>query len=81
MFLESYHRTLKVVYMQQKQNRRVDFLLYTLLKIAKDKVFDQRTKLEKGKFSRRVSEINKRHKCAENMVHLSKDNIVKNEEC
>ena len=33
-FLESFHRTLKVVYLQQKQNR-IDFLLHTLLKIAK----------------------------------------------
>ena len=57
MFLEAFHRTLKVVYMQQKQNRRVDFLLHTLLKIV-----DQITKLEKGKFSHRIAEINKRQK-------------------
>ena len=57
MFLEAFHRTLKVVYMQQKQNRRVDFLLHTLLKIAKDKIFDRVIKLEKGKFTHRVSEI------------------------
>ena len=77
MFLEAFHRTLKVVYMQQKQNRRVDFLLHTLLKIAKDKVFDQITKLEKGKFSHRIAEIYKRHKSAENLIHLSKDIVQK----
>ena len=57
MFLESVHRILKVVYLLQKQNRRIDFLLSTLLKIAHDKVFEQLTKLEKGKHSHRVAEI------------------------
>ena len=78
MFLEAFHRTLKVVYMQQKQNRRVDFLLHTLLKIAKDKIFDRVIKLEKGKFTHRVSEINKRHKSASNIGHLSKQIVEKN---
>ena len=32
MFLESFHRILKVVYLQQKQNRRIDFLLSTFSK-------------------------------------------------
>ena len=45
MFLESFHRILKVVYLQQKQNRRIAILL----KIARDEVFEQLTKLEKGK--------------------------------
>ena len=67
MFVETFHRTLKVVYLQHKQNRRIDFLLHTLLKIARDKVFDQLTKLEKGKYSHRITEINKRHKSAVKM--------------
>ena len=68
MFVESFHRTLKIVYLRQKQNRRIDLLLHTLLKFAKDKVFDQLTKLEKGKFSHSVSEINKRHVKATKMA-------------
>ena len=79
MFLEAFHRTLKVVYMQQKQNRRIDFLLHILLKIAKDKVFDHITKLEKGKYTHRVSEINKPHKSATNMCHLKDQVLQKNE--
>ena len=70
MFLESFHRTLKVVYLQHKHNRRIDYLLHTLLKIARDKVFEQLTKLEKGKFTHRVSEINKRQKEAQRMESL-----------
>ena len=67
MFVEAFHRTLKIVYLQHKQNRRIDFLVHTLLKIARDKVFEQLTKLEKGKYSHRVTEINKRHKSAVKM--------------
>ena len=65
MFLESFHRTLKVVYLQHKHNRRIDYLLHILIKMSRDKVFEQLTKLEKEKFAHRVSEINKRHKEAE----------------
>jgi len=68
MFLESFHRTLKVVYLEHKQNRRIDFLLNTLLKIARNKVFEQLTKLEKGKHTHRIAEINKWHKTAEHNV-------------
>ena len=49
MFVESFHRTLKVVYLQHKQNRRIDFLLVILSKIARDKVFERLRKLEMGK--------------------------------
>ena len=62
MFLESFHRTLKIVYLQHKHNRSIDFLLHVLFKIARDKVFEQLTKLEKGKYTHKISEINKRHK-------------------
>ena len=64
MFLEAFHRVLKVVYFQHKQNRRVDVLLTTLLKIARDKEFERLTKVEKGKPTHRICEINKRHKSA-----------------
>ena len=71
MFLESFHRTLKIVYLEQKSNRRIDFFLHTLLKIAKDKIFERLTKLEKGKYTHRISEINKRHKSAVKLLPSS----------
>ena len=67
MFVESFHRVLKVVYLQHKQNRRVDFLLATLMKIARDKTFERLLKQEKGKHTHRVCKINKRHTAAEQM--------------
>ena len=54
--------------MEHKQNRRVDFLLHMLLKISRDKLYDRLQKVEKGKNTHRMTEINKRHKSAESMV-------------
>ena len=64
MYLETFHRTLKIVYLQHKQNRRIDYLVTTLLKVARDKTFERFRKLEKGKQSHRICEINRRHKSA-----------------
>ena len=67
MALESFHRVLKVCYLQKKQNRRIDYLLHILLKISRDKVFDRLQKSQKGKISHRICEINKRHRTAQSM--------------
>ena len=80
MFLEAFHRTLKIVYLEQKSNRRIDMLLHTLLKIAKNKIFERLKKLEKGKYTHRISEINKRHKSAIKMLPYSKA-ITENNSC
>ena len=66
MFLETFHRLVKVVYLH-KQNRRLDHLIVTLMKIARDKTFERLCKVEKGKNSHRISQINKRHKAAMQM--------------
>ena len=64
MFIESFHRLLKVVYLQSKQNRRIDDLLNTLCRIARDLVYEDIRKEEMGKMSHRKYEITKRHKRA-----------------
>lgn len=64
MAVEAFHRYLKVVYLEGKHNRRVDYLLSILLRIARDKVYDRVIKLEKGKSTYRICEINKRHSAA-----------------
>ena len=68
MFLEAFKGPLKLIYLHHKQNRRVDYLLTTLLKVARDKAFERFRKLEKGKRTHRIFEINKRHKAAEKMA-------------
>ena len=37
MYLESFHRVLKILYLNHKQNRRIDSLLITLMRVARDK--------------------------------------------
>lgn len=49
MYAESFHYVLKEIYLERKQSRRIDHLLYKLLKIARYKAFDQLIKAEKGK--------------------------------
>ncbi|XP_014679733.1 PREDICTED: uncharacterized protein LOC106819642 [Priapulus caudatus] len=68
MFVESFHRTLKHVYFERKQNRRVDHLIFKLGKISRDKAFEQLIKAEKGKSTIRQRESCKRHKQAEATV-------------
>lgn len=65
MFIERFHRTMKEVYMERKENRRIDHLLSTLRKIALDKAYEQWIKAEKGKVTIRQRESTKRHKQAE----------------
>ena len=62
MLLESFHKVLKTIYLDHKQNRRVDALLVTLIKVTRDKAFEHFRKLEMGKNSHRICEVNRRHK-------------------
>ena len=73
MFIESFHRLLKVVYLQSKQNRRIDDLLNTLCRIARDLVYEDIRKEEMGKMSHRKCEIIKRHKRA---IEMGKSCII-----
>ena len=61
MYVESFHRTLKYVYMKGRINKRIDNLIHVLMKISRDKLFERLCKLEKGKISGRLSAIRKRH--------------------
>ena len=64
MHLESFHRKLKIVYLESKQNRRLDHLLHVLFKIARDLIFESFRKFEIGKVTHRKAEITKRHNTA-----------------
>ena len=64
MFAESFHRVLNVVYLNHKKNRRINLLLMTLMKVARNKAFERFRKLETGKIAHRICEIMKRHQTA-----------------
>ena len=78
MFVESFHSVLKVVYLYHKQNRRVDSLLVTLIKIAGNKTFERFRKLEMGKQTHRICEISKRHQAALSLSHTSATLVAEN---
>ena len=61
MYVESFHRTLKYIYMKGRTNRRIDNLIHILLNVSRDKGFERLCKLEKGKISGRLTTIRKRH--------------------
>ncbi len=65
MHAEAFHRVLKIVYLKHKRNRRLDTLIHVLFQIARDKAYENLQKIEKGKHSHRICDINKRHKTAE----------------
>ena len=73
---EAFHRLLKVVYLECKQSQWLDHLLSTILKVARDKEFEQLQKLHKGKVTHRSSEINRRHKKAEEMINNGIEPVV-----
>lgn len=64
MYAEAFHRVLKDIYLDIKQNRHVDNLLNTLLKISREKAYEQLIKCQKGKMTHRLKEIRDRHKSA-----------------
>ena len=67
MFLESFHRTLKEIYLEGKQNKLVDHLLSTLHKISSDKAYEQLIKAQKGKATQRQRDNNEWHKQVESI--------------
>ena len=68
MIVESFHRRLKVCYLNNKRNRRIDMLLNTLIKISRNLVFENLIKTEKGKQTYKIGIINKRHRGAEELT-------------
>ena len=66
MYLELFHRVLKILYLNHKLNRRIDNLLVPLLRVARDKAVERfrKQEMEMGKKSLRICEVNKCHKRA-----------------
>ena len=61
MYVESFHRVIKHIYLKGKVNKRIDNCIHILLKYARDKAFDHLVKIEKGKTTKRIHTIQQRH--------------------
>ncbi len=49
MYVESFHKVIKYMYLKGKTNKRVDKCIQMLMKYERDKIFERLIKLEKGK--------------------------------
>ena len=65
-----------MIYLHHKVNIHIDILLITLLKLSRDKAFECFHKMETGKLSHRVCEINRRHKAAEQIQQNNQCHIT-----
>ncbi|XP_072389603.1 uncharacterized protein [Diabrotica undecimpunctata] len=60
MHIERMHRTIKYIYLQGRNNKRLDKAVTALMKFIRDKLFDRLIILNKGKLSYKIIEIRKR---------------------
>ena len=68
MHVEAFHRVLNCVYLHGRVNRRLDTLVFILLKFARDKGFNRLIKLSKGKAGiNRMRMIRDRHQTSSTM--------------
>ncbi len=77
MYVESFHRVLKHVYLKGTVNKRMDNLINVLMRYSRDKAFDRILKIEKGKPTKRCNDITKRHNIS---LELPLDLIVQVED-
>lgn len=67
MSIERMHQTIKYLYLNGKQVKRLDKAINTLMKFIKDKLFDRLIVLNKGKVTSKIRELRKRHKTSKIM--------------
>ncbi len=67
MYVESFHKVIKYMYLKGKTNKRVDKCIQMLMKYERDKIFERLIKLEKGKISGRIALIMKRHQTSKKL--------------
>lgn len=74
MHLERMHRTIKYIYFNGKNTKRLDKMLYVLMKFIRDRLYDRLITLHKGKITKKISDLRVRHK---ESLKLSESLIMK----
>lgn len=62
MYLESYHKILKHIYLEGKKVKRLDKTINAVLKIARDSLFKRLIKLSKNTRTEKLQDISRSHK-------------------
>ncbi|XP_067132764.1 uncharacterized protein [Centruroides vittatus] len=73
MYVESFHKILKHICLQGKKGKRLDRVIYALMRFTRDKLFDRLHKTIKGKLSSRLKQIGNNHIKSKN---INKNSIV-----
>ncbi|KAL1487580.1 hypothetical protein ABEB36_015753 [Hypothenemus hampei] len=68
------HRTIKYVYLQGKNSKRLDKTINILMSLVRDKLYDRIITLHKGKISSKLSELRKRHYTSTELKNLICEN-------
>ena len=66
MFLEAFHRVVKIGYLHYKQNKCVNSLLVALINISRNPAFQQVRKVEMDKY--KICEIMKQNQSAKKLI-------------
>ena len=79
MYLESFHKILKHVYLEGRKGKRVDRVIHALMRINRDKLFNRLHQTIKGKSSYRVKLIEGNHQKSKfidlkNVFRVSEEN-------
>ena len=67
MHLEALHRVLKYIHMQGKKVKRMDKSIHALMRLLRSKMSDRILKMHKGKMTKHLAGINKRHSSSAKM--------------
>jgi len=72
MYLESYHKVLKHIYLEGKKCKRIDKTINAVMKLARDSMFERLIKVAKNGSTSKSRKIHDSHKCSES---ISSDKI------
>ncbi|XP_035231082.1 uncharacterized protein LOC118202963 [Stegodyphus dumicola] len=77
MYVETFHRKLKYIYLDGKKTKRVDKCIIELINLVNDQKFDTYIKYQKGKITKKTTKTFQRHKAAEllNANCVKKDDV------
>ncbi|XP_055935218.1 uncharacterized protein LOC129965398 [Argiope bruennichi] len=67
MHIENFHRSLKHIYLEGKKTKRVDKVIFELIRLVNDKNFDYYIKTQKGKITKKATQNFKRHRDDKNL--------------
>jgi hypothetical protein len=73
------HGIFKHVYQRGKKNKRLDSAIAALVSLTSDKEFDRLTSICKGKYTKKLSELRKRHATSKTVQCITAETVTSKE--